>query len=129
MDFKEQGWVMGTFLLCFLIVGVPYWLMPYNEVTLPNAVLGPGLLTIVIFALILQTSKKFAFKRVMLISGLVVPAVVFVRVCWDIVSDPTSHNLWPFEIIIAIIVGFVPAFTGALLGNLVLFLDRKNKSN
>ena len=114
MDIKEQGWVFGAFLLCFLIVGVPYWLMPYNELTLPNAVLGPGLLTIVILALILQASKKLAFKRVVIISGFVVPSVVFAPVCLDAISDPSSHNLWPFEIIIAIMVGIIPALTGAL---------------
>lgn len=31
--------------------------------------------------------------------------------------DPTSHNLWPFEVAIAWVVGFAGAGPGALLGS------------
>lgn len=125
MNIKEHGWIIGGLLLCLLVIGVPYWLMPYNDVTLPTAILGPGLLAIAILALVLRSMKKMTFWRIVIISGAVVPAAVFLRVIWEVIAEPTSHNLWPFEIIIAVFVGAIPALAGALFGNLILFLDRK----
>jgi hypothetical protein len=42
--------------------------------------------------------------------------MVLGRVVVETFRDPTSHNLWPFEIIIAAVVGFAVACVGALLG-------------
>ncbi len=39
----------------------------------------------------------------------VIPAVVLSRVIFEGLSDPTSHNLWPFELIIAVIAGYAVA--------------------
>jgi hypothetical protein len=46
-------------------------------------------------------------------------AVVVARVVVEGVQDPTSHNLWPFEVIIALMVGFACAFGGAVAGRLI----------
>ncbi len=50
-------------------------------------------------------------------TGLVV--VVVVQIIVDYSRDPTSHNLAPFEILIALVIGLPPAVLGVLLGNLV----------
>lgn len=34
-------------------------------------------------------------------------------------ADPTSHNLWPFEIAAAMLLGYGGAVPGALLGTLI----------
>jgi ABC-type branched-subunit amino acid transport system permease subunit len=42
------------------------------------------------------------------------------------VQDPTSHNLWPFEFIIAVFVGGGAALAGALIGSIVLRIWKRN---
>ena len=47
------------------------------------------------------------------------------RVCRavvDGVKDHTSHNLWPLELIIALIVGFLCALAGSIAGSLITWL-------
>jgi len=38
---------------------------------------------------------------------------------FEVVKDPTSHNLWPFEVMIALIVGLTSAAAGTLIGRLI----------
>jgi hypothetical protein len=35
------------------------------------------------------------------------------------ILDPSSHNLWPFEIAIALVLGFACSLAGAAIGNLI----------
>jgi len=49
-------------------------------------------------------------------AGAGVPLAVLAKVAWDVAGDPTSHNLWPFELVIALGVAAVPAVLGALAG-------------
>ncbi len=50
--------------------------------------------------------------------GLGFVVVVVVQIVVDYNRDPTSHNLAPFEIVIALLIGLPPAIVGVLLGNL-----------
>ena len=36
---NERGWRWIAFLLTFVAVGVPYWVIPYNKINLPDAFL------------------------------------------------------------------------------------------
>jgi len=45
--------------------------------------------------------------------------VVGLRIVVDSIRDPTSHNLWPFEVVSALVVGVPPAALGVLLGRSV----------
>ena len=51
-----------------------------------------------------------------LIIGVVFPISVVAKILIDLRNNPTSHNLFPFEIAIACIVSIPPAFVGAFLG-------------
>ena len=51
--------------------------------------------------------------------GLGFVVVVVVQIIVDYSRDPTSHNLAPFEILIALVIGLPPAILGVLLGRLV----------
>jgi len=44
---------------------------------------------------------------------------VIAQIIVDTTRDPTSHNLAPFEVVIALAFGFPPAALGVILGNLV----------
>jgi hypothetical protein len=106
----------AAFVLCFLVTGIPYWSIPYNKVNLPSAVLEPWLVVVPAAAALLVALGWSRFWRgVMLLTG-VVPAVVMARVIVDGVADKSSHNLWPFELVIAFAVGFPCALAGGAAG-------------
>lgn len=124
-----KNWLSIAFLLSFLAVGVPYWLIPYNKVNLPNALMEPGLFLVVCAPLVLRACSVSTFWRTLTIVGAAVPAVVITRVVWDGLKDPSSHNLWPVEVIIALILGFACALGGAVVGGLVSKLVSRHVSN
>jgi hypothetical protein len=58
---------------------------------------------------------RIGYASVILVLGGSVPAAVLARVAVDMAKDPTSDNLWPFEFIIAAIVGVLCSSAGRWL--------------
>jgi len=128
LDWRKYWWQPG-FLAAFFAVGIPYWLIPYNKLNLPDAVLGVGLLVLVVVAALARISSGRRFFVVVAVMGASVPAAVMARVIFDGFRDSSSHNLWPFELVIAVFVGGAAAFVGALIGSLVLRMSRGGGSD
>ena len=61
---------------------------------------------------------KARLLAVILAVGGAVAAPILARVAVDTAKDPTSHNLWPFEFIIAAVLGALCSSAGALVGSL-----------
>lgn len=116
MDRINRHWVPIGFAVSFLAVGVPFWSIPYTAVSLPSSVLEGGLAVVAAAALALRALDAARFWRIVAVVGSSVPAAVMARVQVEALRDPTSHNLWPFEIAIALGVGMTCAFLGALAG-------------
>jgi hypothetical protein len=108
---------LGAFLVAFLAVGVPYWRLEYAQVQLPTALEQPQLLAVAIAAFVVRRFTETSVWNSTSIAGVAVPAVVLARVIVETSDDPTSHNLWPFEAVIAIGVGLIAAAVGALLAS------------
>jgi hypothetical protein len=128
LDWRKYWWQPG-FLAAFFAVGIPYWLIPYNKLNLPDAVLGFGLLVLVVVAALARISSGRRLFVVVAVMGASVPAAVMVRVIFDGFRDSSSHNLWPFELVIAVFVGGAAAFVGALIGSLALRVLRGGGSD
>jgi len=111
--------LIAGFLLCFFVIGIPHWLLPYNEVSLPNTMIHAGLLILAGAALALRAGRVASTRKVALVLGAAAPVAVLARVGWDIAADPTSHNLWPFEVVLSLGLGLGVALAGALAGALV----------
>lgn len=126
VDWRKYWWQPG-FTAAFFTVGVPYWLIPYNTLNLPDSVLSAGLLVVIAAAALARLFSGRHFWRVVAVMGSVVPAVIMVRVVVDGLRDSTSHNLWPFEVVIAVFVGGVAALAGTLVGSVVLRLSRRRQ--
>ena len=109
-------------MIGFLAVGVPYRQIPYAKVSLPDTLYGAGLLVVGVLAAAARGFGKVRLLAVILAVGASVPAVVLVRVAVDVAKDPTAHNLWPFEFIIAALVGVFCSSAGALIGSLLALL-------
>jgi hypothetical protein len=114
-----------------LAVGIPYWLIPYGKVNLPDAVLGPGLIVVSLSALWLRVYRVASFWRIACMIGASVALAVMARVLVEVTKNPSSHNLWPLEVIIALAVGTVCSVSGALAGALIakLLADRRDNDD
>lgn len=111
-----------AFVACFLAIGWPYWAIPYAKVNLPGALMGPGLLLVFASAFLLRCPARASLLAAFAAPALAAPAAVLARVGWEIAQDPTSHNLWPFEAVLAVLVGSGAALAGVLIGGVVLRL-------
>lgn len=69
--------------------------------------------------------RAASFWRVTALVGASVPSAVLARVLVEGLKDPTSHNLWPLEVIIASLVGLICATAGAVTGSLTVGLLRR----
>ena len=109
----------AAFLLGFFAVGIPYWQLEYSEAQLPDALEQPPLLVVALAAFVVRRFTTTSFWNSASVAGVAVPGAVLARVVYEANADPTSHNLWPFEIVIAIGVGLIAAAVGALIGGLL----------
>ena len=111
---------LTTFLLLLFgfIVGVlAYWLNSYNDLNVLGIhiyiILSVGSF-IAAFAGMTIFKKKSFFTSVVINSGILI-AVLF-RIFFDIeFIDSSHHNLFPFEIIIVLLIAFPSALIGAYL--------------
>jgi hypothetical protein len=115
----KSHWLPLAAAVSLLSVGIPYWLIPYNKLSLPDALLTPGLAVVVASALLLRLFGGASFWRTTFVIGGSVGAVVMARVLADAAHDPTSHNLWPFEVVIALAIGLCCSLAGSIVGNLM----------
>ena len=122
MDKNQANWLRAAFVLSFLGSGIPYWLIPYHQVYLPSALMSPGLVLVVIAALLLRAALVMPFWKTVRFMGITLAVAVLARVIVEGLRDPSSHNLWPFEVAIALILGFTCSLTGAILGSIIVKL-------
>ena len=117
-------WLVGAFLVAFLAVGIPYWQVPYAKVSIPNTLMAPGLVIVVLCAALARFAGKHSFFASLLVVAVAVPAAVMARVTVETSTDPTSHNLWPFEVGFAWLVGLLASLVGVVLGSIPAFVAR-----
>lgn len=124
MKLRAVLWLFAAFVISFFAVGFPYWQIPYAKVSLPSTLYGMGLVVVGVLAAAARAVGKARFLAVILAIGAAVPAPILARIAVDTAKDPTSHNLWPFEFIIAAVIGVLSSSTGALVGSLPVLLSR-----
>ena len=99
------------------LIAVPYWSSSYATVRDDGIFTWFWLVELVLFlgtvlAASLSNAQIWAVMAVMLTC---VPIVVMGRVVMDTAADPTSHNLWPFEVVLSMIISVPPIGVGGLL--------------
>jgi hypothetical protein len=108
-----------------LSAGLPYWGIPYREVSLPG---NPSPL------LWFGLGGGAGFLAGYLLPGTRAPwlsvaggfvLAILLRVIVETNRDPTSHNLWPFEVVIAGFFGLTAGLAGLLLARATQRLFRK----
>ncbi len=104
------------FIASVAAVGLPYWRIPYRDVSLPNALPTSGLIITGLAAFAICAYRVSGFRKAVGIIGAAVPSAVALRALVETSIDPTSHNLWPIELVMAGFVGVACAGVGASLG-------------
>ncbi|MCI0452493.1 MAG: hypothetical protein L0Z51_08920 [Candidatus Latescibacteria bacterium] len=118
MKLQLSKWLVGACAASFLAVGLPYWQIPYAEVEVPTSLMTPALVVVALAAAIARALGGSRFVVCVLAVAATIPAVVMVRVVVDTAADPTSHNLWPFEVFLAGFVGVMVAALGTAIGSI-----------
>ncbi|HEY1267447.1 MAG TPA: hypothetical protein VGH16_09340 [Candidatus Binatia bacterium] len=112
--------LVAAFVVPFFAVGIPYWPIPYSKVSLPDSLYGIGLIVVFLAAVACRYLAAVRFRSATLSAGASVPGAVMARVIYETAIDPTSHNLWPFELVIAAGVGFSLSLMGSLVGGFLM---------
>ena len=125
----SSHWWAPAFFVAFFATGIPYWQIPYAKLSLPDSLIGMGLLVVGVAAALTRAFVKSRLLPVIFVVGAAVPCAVFARVVFDGIRDPTSHNLWPIELVIATVVGLIASSAGALIGSVPALMSRQGSSD
>ena len=118
--------VLLIILVGIMAGGLSYWFNPYNEMSLlgisiyklmgAGAFLGSLSLTLIL--------NEKPWKIALLITtGIIIG--IMCRIIFDGINDSSTHNLFPFEIIIALFITVPSAFIGSYLSLLIKRLKSK----
>ena len=105
--------LIAATLAGLLACGLPLWPIPYREVSMPGNPAASAWLLLGALAGLLAGHLLREGVRVPVLAvtaGFVL--AVLGRVGVETSRDPTSHNLWPFEVIIAGSIGLAAAVIG-----------------
>lgn len=111
--FKRALWVA---VACVMAMFPLYWWAFERNPNLPDALYGGCLAVAGIAALLGSWRLRLGFWLSTVAPAFAIAATVMLRVVWDVAKDATSHNLWPFEVAIALGVGVPVAAVGAGVG-------------
>lgn len=114
MRWARQHLLLTGFCASLLGVGIPYCMISYHQVSLPNALHGPPLLIVGVAAVLVCAFNAASFWKSVAIVGASVPVAVLFRIAVETTADPTTHNLWPIEVFIAVMVGLACSTVGNL---------------
>jgi hypothetical protein len=116
---RSTRMLLLAFAVPVLAVGATYWTRPYAELQLPSALLWWPVV-LVFFGAVASRLAGAGFFASWMAPGAALPVVVLVRIVRDTAADPTTHNLWPLEFLIADVLGFGAAFLGVVAAVLSL---------
>jgi hypothetical protein len=129
MRWVESHGLKAAFVVGVLSVGIQFWLMPYREINVPDALYGPGLVIVPVLALLLRAADIASFFRTLNVMAATAPSAVMARVIVEGLMDPTKHNLWPLVIVIAAVVGYICTAPGVIIGHLICRLRQSQSGS
>ena len=113
---RSTLWLAGGFAAALALMGIPYWLIPYNYQGFPYPGLVPGMIGLAVATAVLVAASPASIQQIFWTMMAAYPAATAIRVLVEGMEDPTDHNLWPFELIYAGVVSLVAVVPGLLVG-------------
>lgn len=131
MDGRRFVVITALLAVTTIAVGVPLWVAPYNklESTLWSPALLPGMTLLAAGSMYLVVAELLPARRVVALMAACAPVADIILVVRDTASDPTNHNLWPFELVMMALWGLCFIFPGVLLGASLRAWARKQATN
>jgi hypothetical protein len=120
-------WLAGAFAVCFFGAGAIWWRGTYQDY-LYGAFRWETVPLLAGVALMLSWVSGVGVFASAIAVGSAFPAVVFARVVLDCMENPTSHNLWPFEVAMAFGVGMIMSFPSAAFGWLLRRVTNRHRA-
>ena len=115
--------IVATLAACIVRFGVSY--AEIDDDTHSKMWLGVSFLAGIAGGIIYR--KNFLFPGLITTVGFIIAVVL--RIVYDLIFvDPTSHNLFPIELVMWSIMAFIPALAGAFLSSMILRLINKVQS-
>jgi hypothetical protein len=112
-----------------LACGLPLWPIPYREVSMPG---NPAASLWLLLGTSAGLLAGYLLRQKAWLAVLAVTAgfalAVLGRVGVETARDPTSHNLWPFEVVIAGSIGFAGAVVGVSIARLIQWATAPSRS-
>jgi hypothetical protein len=118
MDARRFLAVITLLAVTTVALGAPLWRAPYNrlESALWSPAVLPGLALLAGGAMYLVVCEVMRARRVALLMAACAPIADIALIIRDTAADPTSHNLWPFELVMMTLWGLMAILPGLLLG-------------
>jgi len=113
---RRAAFVLAAFVGCGLLL----WPIPYKDVSLPG---NPSPSQLLLIGGVIAFAAAFLIRPGFAAAWCPVPMgfalAVIARVAVETWSDPTSHNLWPFEVVILGGIGALASLAGVTLARLI----------
>ena len=121
--------ICATVSAGLLACGLPLWPIPYHQVDLPG---NPSFTLWFAGGVAAGLLGGFLLRRGLLAPALCVAAgfvlAVMARVAVETSRDPTTHNLWPFEVVMAGGIGLASGWVGVALARLTQWVASSRRS-
>jgi len=111
-------WLGLVFIAAFVGTGLPFWLTPYAQIGEQTWAIAALVVVLPLAAGLRLTGLAGLLATATLLPGAMLGSNV-VRIAIDTGVDPTSHNLWPLELILTLVAGLVAAVAGYVAGMLI----------
>ncbi len=109
-------WLIPAFAVVVLAAGIPFWRLSYQQANHGDFAILPGALLLGFVTIVLVVAEVASVKQTAVTMLLCAPAIDVVAIIKDTASDPTSHNLAPFELAIYAISGALVVVPALLIG-------------
>lgn len=125
VDMKQIDWFI--IVLGFLVGALGYWTAEFSDDrAIYNSlyyIKAPGTFIAVILAGLIR-KREPAMNALRVTLGVMLGMLS--RIFYDMIQDPSSHNLFPFELLIGLVIVMPVAFLGAYLIYGVFYLAGRN---
>jgi hypothetical protein len=114
----DWPWPAVVASICALAIAVPYWSVDYADVEDGGLNAFGWPVAAIVGAAALALAGLRLGRKLEIVVALCAPAPVAVigRVLIDTADDPSTHSLWPLEIVLAIGISLPPVLAGVAIG-------------